>query len=90
VFVVRGADLYLLRENPDQRFSRNSPRFEELERPKQIPLNLKSELWIGPRTEFGAFRAGDKVIVVYEVPVTPEARQLGVWYGTLSALATVD
>jgi hypothetical protein len=90
VLVVRGANLILFREDPDQRFSRNSPLFDELQEPKTIPLNLNSELWIGPKAEFGAFHSGDKVIVVYDVPVTGEARQFGVWYGTISAMVPVN
>ena len=53
-------------------------------------MNLDSKLWIGPKTELGTIQSGDKVIVVYDVPVTVEAWQFGVWYGTISAMSTVD
>jgi hypothetical protein len=90
VFIIRNNELFAFREDPDQRFSRNSPIFEELRGPKHDSLNLNSKMWIGPRDNFGTFRSGDKVIAVYEVPVTMEARAYGVWYGTVSAMFIVD
>jgi hypothetical protein len=90
VYIVRGTDLFLFREDPDQRFSRNAPRLEELIRSKRFLLDLRSKSWTGPSATFGSFSRGDKVIVAYEVPVTPEARQQGVWYGTISTMSIVD
>lgn len=89
VFIVRGAELFAFREDPDQRFSRNAPMLDELKGARQSTIELNSELWIGPKNEFGAFRSGDQVIVAYDVPVTMEARLYGVWYGTTSAMLSV-
>jgi hypothetical protein len=89
VFIVRGAGLFSFREDPDAFHGLNAPRFEELKGPKSLSFDLSYKLWLGPKAEFGALQAGDKVIVVYDVPVTMEARLYGVWYGTISALGIV-
>lgn len=89
VFAVRGSDLFLFREDPDQTFSRNFPAFEEVKGEKTISLNINSEDWIGPVSGFGGFQKGDTIIVVYDVPATSEARRHDVWYGTISALTSV-
>jgi hypothetical protein len=90
VLILRGDSLLLFREDPDQTFSRNFPVFDELKTARAITLNIKSETWIGPIDAFEGFQSGDKVIAIYDVPVTLDARKLGVWYGTVSAIATVD
>src|SRR5215831_1022692 len=86
VFILRGEKVLLFREDPDQVFWRNTRGFEELHAPKGISLNLLAETWIGPKNEFGEFQSGDRVLVVYDVPATPDAREFGVWYGTISAV----
>jgi hypothetical protein len=48
VYIVRGTNLFLFREDPDQRFSRNSPKFEELKGVKHISLDFSTKFWIGP------------------------------------------
>jgi hypothetical protein len=89
VFVIRGATLLAFRKDPDQVFPMNVASFDELRNAARISLNLNSDVWIGPKVELGGFRSGDEVIVAYDVPVTAEAKKYGVWYGTLSTLASV-
>jgi hypothetical protein len=90
VLVIRGSSVFLFRESPDQVFARNVPAYDNLESPTAVQLDLKSDLWIGPRDSPSIFQPGDRVVLVLDVPVTTEARELDVWYGTIFASVTID
>ena len=105
VLLLRKGKLTTFYQNPDQIFTVNVPRFREMAPGSHvdIKLDLNAGDWCGfgqcvayNQQGFGAekvrFEPGDIVIVIYDTPkqYEPETRNLGVWYGVVSALTTVQ
>lgn len=103
VLLIRKARLETFFQNPDQVFTVNSPTFNEIAGGGHIEqkLDLNGGNWCGlghcaryNERGFGgnkiSFESNDLVIVIYDVPATQEARNLGVWYGVVAASATVQ
>jgi hypothetical protein len=100
---VRKEQLETFFQNPDQMFTVNRPTFNEIAAGGRLEqkLDLNGGNWCGMghcslHSERGfagktlTFEANDIVIVIYDVPATQEARNLGVWYGVVAASATVQ
>jgi post-segregation antitoxin (ccd killing protein) len=103
VFLIRNGSLEVFFQNPDQEFTRNGPAFNEIpgggHQDQKLDLNggnwcgmghcsIHSERGLGGKTM--TFEPNDTVIVIYDVPVTQEARDQGVWYGVVAASTTVQ
>ena len=103
VLLVRKEQLETFFQNPDQMFTVNRPTFNEIAAGGRLEqkLDLNGGNWCGMghcslHSERGfagktlTFEANDIVIVIYDVPATQEARDLGVWYGVVAASTTVQ
>jgi hypothetical protein len=101
--LIRNGRLEVFFQNPDQEFTRNGPAFDEIPGGGHIDqkLDVNGGNWCGlgrcsiyNEHGFGGklltFEPNDIVIVIYDVPVTQEARDHGVWYGVVAATATVQ
>ena len=86
-----------------QIFTINRPTFNEIAEVGRLEqkLDLNGGNWCGlghcsiyNQRGFGGkiltFEPNDTVIVIYDVPVTQEARDNRVWYGVIAATATVQ
>lgn len=102
VLLLRKGQLETFFQNPDQMFTVNRPTFNEITAGGRLEqkLDLNGGNWCGfghcsPYNERGFagkkinFESNDIVIVIYDVPATQEARELGVWYGVIAATTTV-
>lgn len=103
VLVIREGKVKTFFRNPDQGFTKNNPTFVEIAAGGHIErkLDLNGGNWCGlghcsiyNERGFGgekiSFEANDIVIVIYDVPATQEARDIGVWYGVIAATANVQ
>jgi hypothetical protein len=103
VLLIRNGRLEVFFQNPDQEFTRNGPAFDEVPGGGHLDqkLDLNGGNWCGfgycsryNERGFGGkrinFETNDIVILIYDVPATQEARDLGVWYGVIAATATVQ
>jgi hypothetical protein len=103
VLLIRERHLEAFFQNPDQGFTKNGPAFNEIVAGARLEqkLDLNGGNWCGfghcsiyNQHGFGGktltFEPNDTVIVIYDVPVTQEARDNGVWYGVIAATATVQ
>ncbi|HVS81145.1 MAG TPA: hypothetical protein VHE60_05385 [Pyrinomonadaceae bacterium] len=103
VFLIRNGTLEVFFQNPDQEFTKNGPGFNEIPGGGHLDqkLDLNGGNWCGlghcsihSERGFGGkkfnFEPNDTVIVIYDVPVTQEGRDNGVWYGVIAATATVQ
>jgi len=92
VLLVRKGHLQTFFQDPDQDFTVNKPTFTEIPGGARIEqrLNPNGGDWRGLEGQKIAFVPGDVVIVVYDVPFTPESLKLGVWYGVSAASTTVQ
>ena len=103
VTLIRKAKLETFFQNPDQDFTKNYPLFNPIavgaHSVQKLDLNGGNWCGLGRCTLYGErrsgideihFEAGDVIVVAYDVPLTVEARNLRVWYGVSSALATVQ
>lgn len=103
VLLIRKGHLETFFQNPDQGFTVNWPEFIEIAAGGHIvqKLDLNGGNWCGlgrcsvyNQRGFGgekvSFESNDVVIVIYDVPATQEAREIGVWYGVIAATATVQ
>lgn len=103
VLLLRKGQLETFFQNPDQIFTVNRPTFNEILAGGRLEqkLDLNGGNWCGfghcsPYNERGFagkkinFEPNDMVIVIYDVPATEEARNLGVWYGVVTASTTVQ
>lgn len=86
---LRGASIETFVQKKKSTFTRNVPGFEEIPKGEHLtkPLTLNSEEWDVPPTGI-SFQPGDVVIVVYDVPESPEARSMTVWHGFATVAAT--
>lgn len=102
VLVIRNAQVETFFENPGQVFTVNVPSFREIAKGTRLPqvLDLNGGNWCG----FGhcsrwdqhgiagqqvTFKSGDMIVVVYDVPPSVEAQDMGVWHGVAAAVTTV-
>ncbi len=103
VFLIRNGTLEVFFQNRDQEFTKNGPGFNEIPGGGHLDqkLDLNGGNWCGlghcsiyNQRGFGGkiltFEPNDTVIVIYDVPVTQEARDNRVWYGVIAATATVQ
>jgi hypothetical protein len=103
VLLIRNGRLEVFFQNPDQVFTRNGPAFNEISGGDHLEqkLDLNGGNWCGfgycsryNEVGFGGkklnFETNDVVILTYDVPATQEARDNGVWYGVISATASVQ
>ena len=103
VLLIRKGQVETFFQNPDQMFTVNRPAVNEIAGGGHIEqkLDLNGGNWCGlghcaPHHERGfgdsriSFESNDMLIVIYDVPVTQEARDLGVWYGVVAASTTVQ
>jgi hypothetical protein len=98
VLRIRQESVDLFYQDPDQDFTVNVPASSELAggAANKEELDLNGEHWcayghctlVGERRSPPGevrFEPDDRVIVIYDVPFTPEALRLGVWYGVVAA-----
>lgn len=101
ILLIRNGTLEVFFQNPDQEFTRNGPTFNEIPGSSRLDqkLDLNGGNWCGlgdcsRQRGFGGkrinFEPNDTVIVIYDVPVTQEGRDNGVWYGVIAATAKVQ
>ena len=90
VLLIRKGQLNTFFQNPDQLFTRNIPAFDEI--PTGQPIEKRLDLNDGDWRALGGgkanFEPGDMIIVVYDVPTTSEAHEMGVWYGVAATITT--
>jgi hypothetical protein len=92
VLILRAGQIAALSQAVTQIFTRNVPAFEELGVGAHVEhrLEVNDREWRGSKPGVVPFQSGDTIVAVYDVPVTTEARSLGVWYGVAAALRTVE
>lgn len=94
VLRIRNRQVETFFQNPDQEFTRNGPGFHVVAGGGHVQqkLDLNGGNWCGfahcsSYKQLGlagqkvAFEQSDLIIVIYDVPFTPESLSLGVWYG---------
>lgn len=81
-------------EDPNQIID-DRPMYAEVsqEKPRMRKLDLTGPFWL-PRREARSgeniWATGDTLIVIYDIPMSPEAQKLGVWWGVVAAKAIVQ
>jgi hypothetical protein len=103
VLLIRGEQLYVFFQNPDQLFTKNNPQYREVAAGESLEqtLNLNGGNWCGlgycggyNDRGFGNkkanFQAGDTLVVVYDVPRSAESGKLGVWHGVVAGFIKVQ
>ena len=91
VVVIRGGRTLAIFQDPDGvGFTRNIPTFDTILPAGHIDrqLNVNGEYWSKPAGGDVHFQAGDRVVVIYDVPPEKEAKEMHVWYG-VAATSTV-
>jgi hypothetical protein len=88
--VLRNGKLQAFYENPDQDFTVNVPTFDDIARGSHLEksMDLNDGSWIGPEGK-RVFMPGDTLVIIYDVPFTPECLKMGVWYGVTSTSTVV-
>jgi hypothetical protein len=91
ILVLRNGQLQTFFQNPDRDFTVNLPTFVEIAGGSHLEqsLDLNDGNWRGSERERVIFNPGDTVVVVYDVPFTPESLKLGVWYGVATTSTVV-
>jgi hypothetical protein len=91
VLVIRSGQLLTFYQNPDQDFTVNLPTFNEIAAGSHFEqdLNLNDGNWRDSESKGNTFVAGDTIVVIYDVPFTPESLKLGVWYGVATTSTIV-
>ena len=102
VLLLRSGQLETFFQSPSQIFTLNQPTFNEIPPGGRLEqrLDLNGGNWCGlghctrfDQRGFGgktmSFEPNDTVIVIYDVPVTQEGRDNGVWHGVIAATAIV-
>jgi hypothetical protein len=103
VLLLRRGQLETFFENPNRIFTVNFPSFETIAAGASLErkLDLNGGNWCGlghcssySQRGFGdknaSFERGDTLIVIYDVPGTHEAGNMGVWFGVTAASTTVQ
>src|SRR5216684_5836613 len=103
VLLLRRGQLETFFQSPSQIFTLNRPTFNEIAEGGRLEqkLDLNGGNWCGLghcamffEHGFGGrnvtFEPTDTVIVIYDVPVTQEADDNGVWYGVIAATANIQ
>jgi hypothetical protein len=103
VLLVRKGQLETFFQIASQIFTVNRPTFNEIAEGGRLEqkLHLNGGNWCGlghctrfDQRGFGgktmSFEPNDTVIVIYDVPVTQEGRDNGVWYGVIAATAIIQ
>jgi hypothetical protein len=102
VLIIRNGHVETFFENPAQVFTVNVPSFKEIAKGTRLlkVLDLNGGNWCG----FGrcsrwdqhgitgqqvTFHSRDMIVVVYDVPPSIEAKDMGVWYGVAATVTTV-
>ncbi len=101
VLILRNGRLQTYYRNPNQMFTRNFAAFKEIPSEGQLEydLDLNGGDWCDGKhcssdyeKEIGgkmiSLEPNDMVFVIYDVHITREAGQFGVWYGTISTHQT--
>ena len=89
---IRKGVLETFVQNPNSLFTRNVPSFDEIAGGSHIErkLNLNAQDWRPLGHKKTDFQSGDLVIVIYDVPVSREAREMNVWWGVAATSMTVQ
>lgn len=103
ILLLRKGEVQTFYQNPDQGFTVNAPTFNEIAGGGHIEqkLDLNGGNWCGlghcsryNERGFGdeeiSFESNDMLIIIYDVPATQEARDIGVWYGVVATSTTVQ
>jgi hypothetical protein len=103
VLLLRSGQLETFFQIASEIFTGNRPTFNEIAAGGRLEqrLDLNGGNWCGlahctrfDQRGFGgktmSFEPNDTVIVIYDVPVTQEGRDNGVWYGVIAATAIVQ
>jgi hypothetical protein len=92
VMRIRDGNAVLFYQVPIHGFTRNVPAFDEVSGESRVQrlLDLTEAAWRSTGSSDRSIRAGDLVIVFYDVPVTDEATRLGVWHGAIAASSSVS
>ncbi|HEU4890866.1 MAG TPA: hypothetical protein VFT47_04915 [Vicinamibacterales bacterium] len=88
---IRDGAATLFYQVPTEGFTRNVPGFDELAPKSRVErtFELTDAIWRSTQTDDRSIRAGDLLIVFYDVPLTDEATRRGVWYGAIAASSSV-
>lgn len=89
--VIRKGHLNIYFENPAREFTRNIPAFEEIRPGKSIKheIDIASGEWRSSSAKGVELEPDDTVVIIYDVPFTPEAERMNVWYGVAGSCETV-
>lgn len=103
VLRIRNGRVDTFFQNPDQDFTKNGPSFTEIAAgghlEKSLDLNGGNWCGLGYCSRFdqrgfdgktATFDSNDTIVVIYDVPVTQEARDNRVWYGVIAATGNVQ
>ena len=93
VIVLREGKVKIFFEDPDGIvFTKNVPTWQEIKGDSffDMKLQLSGEDWYRPNHVKPDLRAGDQLIVIYDVPPSPEAHKMSVWYGIVAASSTIQ
>lgn len=55
----------------------------------ELLLDLSDGNWKGSAGRQFAFKSGDRVVFLYDVPFTPESEKLGIWCGVAAGVGVV-
>ena len=102
VLRIRGGRIDVFFQNPYQVFTANAPTFVQINPGAHIEstLDINGGDWCGlghcssyNQRGLGGqeirFKAGDTIVVVYDVPPTKESQSMQVWHGVAAASTTV-
>jgi hypothetical protein len=91
VLVLRNGQLQTFFQNPDRDFTVNMPTFVEIAGGSHLEqsLDLNDGTWRSSEKEPVTLTPGDTVLVIYDVPFTPESLKLGVWYGVATTSTVI-
>jgi hypothetical protein len=87
IFRLREGTLKTFSQDSKKIFTRNVPRFDEIAGGAHLQqtFDLNGGDWQSPADGKVTFQSGDIVIVVYDIPQSPEARRMNVWCGFAAA-----
>jgi len=92
VIVVRNGKLREYMQNPDREFTKNGPEYNEIPvgGGHAFDFDFSSDDWTcsGECKDKGIM-PNDTAILIYDVPMTLQARRFGVWYGSRAAVISL-